>query len=54
MFDRLGEKIYKNLVGWRGGGGGGWVVIRPRFKIVCMYVARDFSRYPPRVMLFKR
>ena len=24
------------------------IVVRPRFKRVCMYVARDFLRYPPK------
>ena len=41
MFDRLGEKIHKNLMGWRGVG---WVVVSPRFKRVCMYVTTAVKR----------
>ena len=39
MFDRLGEKIYKNLVGWTGGGGGGLgglLYVRGLKEYVCM------------------
>ena len=36
MFDRLGEKTHKNLVGWRGGGGGGLLYVRGLKEYVCM------------------
>ena len=37
MFDRLGEKIHKNLVGWRGGGvgWGGFLYVRGLKEYVC-------------------
>ena len=46
MFDRLREKIHKNLVGSGGGGMGGLLYVRGLKEYLCMYVARDFSRYP--------
>ena len=51
MFDRLGEKIHKNLVGWRGWGGGwgGLLYVRGLKEYVCTLrvTSHDIPPGPP-------